>query len=229
MSTELTWLGHGTWLIETGGHRLILDPFLDDQPTAPCKASDVDVEFILVSHGHFDHVSDVASIAERTGALLISNYEICQWFADKHGITNNVGMNLGGATQQPFGHAKMTLAHHSSTLPDGTPAGNPGGFLLTLEDNKKVYFACDTALFLDMKLIGTGGLDLAVLPIGDLFTMGPEDAVEATRLLEPKRVAPAHYNTFPPIEQDAAAWTRQIEAHTKAEPIVLKPGGKISL
>ena len=229
MATELTWLGHGTWLIESGGHRVILDPFLDDQPTAPCKAADVDVQFILVSHGHFDHVADVAAIAERTGALLISNYEICQWFAEHHGISNGVGMNLGGGTQQPFGHVKMTLAHHSSTFPDGSAAGNPAGFLLTLDDGKTVYFACDTALFLDMKLIGSGGLDLAVLPIGDLFTMGPEDAVEATRLLSPKLVAPAHYNTFPPIAQDAAAWARQVEAHTSAEAVVLEPGGKISL
>jgi L-ascorbate metabolism protein UlaG (beta-lactamase superfamily) len=123
---------------------------------------------------------------------------------------------------------KLTLAHHSSTLPDGTPAGNPAGFLLTLEA-KRVYFACDTALFYDMKLIGAAGLDLAVLPIGDLFTMGPEDSIEAVKLLEPKRVAPAHYNTWPPIAQDERAWADRVRAETRAEPFVLQPSEKIVL
>ncbi|MCH8921942.1 MAG: metal-dependent hydrolase [Planctomycetes bacterium] len=227
MATELTWLGHGGWSIRAGEHRLLLDPFLDECPTACCKADDVEADVILVSHGHFDHVADVAKIAKRTGATVIANFEIAQWLG-KQGVENTVGMNLGGGLQQPFGHVKMTLAHHSSQLPDGSDGGNPGGFLLTLPDGK-IYFACDTALFEDMRRIGGVGLDLAVLPIGDLFTMGIEDSIEAIKLLAPKRVAPAHYNTWPPIAQDAAAWAEAVQASTQAEPVVVEPGGKIVL
>jgi L-ascorbate metabolism protein UlaG (beta-lactamase superfamily) len=137
-------------------------------------------------------------------------------------------MNLGGGVDLPFGRVKLTLAFHSSMLPDGSNGGNPGGFLLTLTDGT-VYFACDTALFYDMKLIGSEGLDLAVLPIGDLFTMGPDDALEAVKLLEPKQVIPDHYNTWPPIEQDPEQWAQRVRAETRAEPIVLQPGGKVTL
>ncbi|MDA7978363.1 MAG: metal-dependent hydrolase [Pirellulales bacterium] len=227
MATKLTWLGHGTWSIETGSHKLILDPFLNDNPTAPIKAEDVQADFILVSHGHFDHVADVESIAKRTGATVIATFEICQWF-EQRGVTNTHAQNLGGAWKHPFGTAKLTIAHHSSTMPDGAPGGDPGGFLLNLPDGN-VYFACDTALFSDMQWIGRRGLDLAVLPIGDNFTMGPEDSLEAIRLLNPKRVAPAHYNTWPPIEQDASAWAEQVKQETSAEPIVIEPGGVIEL
>ena len=227
MATELTWLGHGGWSIRAGEHRLLLDPFLDECPTACCKADDVEADVILVSHGHFDHVADVAKIAKRTGATVLANSELAQWLG-KQGVANTVGMNLGGGLQQPFGHVKMTLAHHSSQLPDGSDGGNPGGFLLTLADGK-IYFACDTALFDDMRRIGSVGLDLAVLPIGDLFTMGIEDPIEAVKLLAPQRVAPAHYNTWPPIAQDAAAWAEAVQASTQAEPVVVEPGGKIVL
>ena len=227
MAVELTWLGHGCWSIVTGEHQILLDPFLDDSPTAPVKAKDVSPQYLLVSHGHFDHMADVVSIAKRTGALVIANFEICQWFAGQ-GVKNTLGMNLGGTTQQPFGKVKMTLAHHSSTLPDGTPAGNPCGFVLTI-DATRIYFACDTALFYDLKLIGAAGLDLAVLPLGDLFTMGPDDMLEAIKLLEPKRVVPSHYDTWPPIAQDAQAWAHRVRAETRAEPLVLKPGEKIEL
>ena len=124
---------------------------------------------------------------------------------------------------------KYTFAIHSSVLPDGTYGGNPGGFLLTLTDGKRLYFACDTALFSDMKLIGSGGLDLAVVPIGDRFTMGIDDSVEAVKLLAPKRVLPCHYNTWPPIEQDDQAWAAKIKSETQAEPITLKPGDSVTL
>ena len=113
-------------------------------------------------------------------------------------------------------------------MPDGSPGGDPGGFLLTLPGTT-IYFACDTGLLYDMKLIGAAGVDLAVLPIGDVFTMGPEDSLEAIKLIEPKRVAPAHYNTWPPIEQDAAAWAERVRSETNAEPIVIEPGGKIRM
>ena len=228
MATELTWLGHGSWALQIAGHNVLLDPFLNDSPTAPVSADDVEADHILVSHGHFDHVADVASIANRTGATVVAIFEIAEWFSKNHGVQNTIGMNLGGGVDLPFGRVKMTLAHHSSQLPDGSYGGNPAGFLVSTADGT-IYFACDTALFYDMKLIGEAGIDLAVLPIGDLFTMDPADAVEAVKLVNPKRVAPAHYNTWPPIEQDAAAWAEQVRKHTSAEPIVIEPGGKISL
>jgi len=219
MATQLSWLGHGSWLIQTGEHRIILDPFLNESPTAPIKADDVDVSFILVSHGHFDHVADVAEIANRTEATVVANYEICEWFSTNHQVQNTIGMNLGGGIKMPFGHLKMTVAHHSSQLPDGSYGGNPGGFLLEFDDGR-IYFACDTALFGDMKMIGDTGVDLAVLPIGDHFTMGPDDALEAVKLIRPKRVAPAHYNTWPPIEQDPNAWAEKIREETDSWPII---------
>ena len=123
----------------------------------------------------------------------------------------------------PFGKLKMVPAIHSSGLPDGSYGGVAAGFLLKVGETK-LYFACDTALFSDMQLIGAVGLDVAVLPIGDLFTMGPEDCVTATDLLKPKTVLPSHYNTWPPIEQDADAWAASVKSRTKATPVVLAPG-----
>ncbi len=227
MTTELTWLGHGSWSIATGDHTVLLDPFLDDSPTSPVKADAVAADFILVSHGHFDHVSDAVKIARRTGATVIANFEVCQWLANA-GVEKTHAQNIGGAFDHPFGNVKMTIAHHSSSMPDGSYGGEPAGFLLTLAE-ATIYFACDTALFADMKLIGRSGIDLAVVPIGDNFTMGPADSVEAVNLIQPKRVAPAHYNTWPPIEQDAQAWANEIRAQTKAEPVVVSPGGKFSV
>ncbi|HWB07755.1 MAG TPA: metal-dependent hydrolase [Pirellulales bacterium] len=225
--TELTWLGHGTWLVRTGGHTLLVDPFLDDSPTSPVKPEQVSPDFILVSHGHADHVSDCVRLARRTDATVISNFEICQWLAGQ-GVTKTLAHNLGGGSDHPWGRVKLTLAHHSSALPDGSNGGNPSGFLLTLADGK-IYFACDTGLFYDMKLIGAAKIDLAVLPIGDLFTMGPDDSIEAIKLIESKRVAPSHYNTWPAISQDAEAWAQRVRSETKAEPCVVPPGGKIRL
>jgi L-ascorbate metabolism protein UlaG (beta-lactamase superfamily) len=229
MATTITWFGHNAWSIETGGKSILVDPFLDDSPTSPVKARDVKADFVLLSHGHGDHVGDTVAIAKRTGAVVITNFEVGQWI-EKKGVDGGkiIGMNPGGGVRQPFGHVKFTVAHHSSSMPDGSYGGVPGGFLLTLGD-ARMYFACDTALFLDMKLIGAGGLDLAVVPIGDLYTMGPDDAIDAIKLLSPKRAAPCHYNTWPPIAQDASAWAERVRSHTAAEPIVLEPGGRISL
>lgn len=229
MATQITWLGHNAWSIETAGKHVLVDPFLDDAPTAPIKSDEVKADFILLSHGHGDHFGDTLKIAKRTGAAIISNFEVGEWLK-AHGVAEDkvTGMNPGGGIQLPFGHAKFTIAHHSSSMPDGSYGGVPGGWLLKLAA-ARVYFACDTALFLDMKLIGAGGLDLAVLPIGDLYTLGPEDSIDAIKLLNPKRVAPCHYNTWPPIEQDAQAWARNVRSHTAAEPIVLAPGEKIRL
>ena len=230
---ELKWLGHGSWQIQCGETKILLDPFLNESPVAPCKAADVDADFILVSHGHFDHVADVAEIANRCDATVVAMYEIANWFQELHAVKNAIGMNIGGATNLKSGdtvvaRVKMTPAIHSSQLPDGSYGGMPAGFVLEACE-QRVYFACDTALFSDMRLIGEDGLDAAVLPIGDLFTMGPEDSVKATGILSPTKVIPAHYNTWPPIEQDAAAWAKLVRDQTKAEPIVIQPGESITI
>ena len=232
MGIELTWLGHGCWSIwikstTSGDHTILLDPFLDDSPTAPVKAADVEADYILISHGHFDHVSDAAKIARRTGALVISNFEICEWLG-RQGIENTHPHNLGGGSHQKFGRVQLTLAHHSSQLPDGSYGGNPSGFLLWAE-GRTLYFACDTALFYDMKLIGERAIDVAVLPVGDQFTMGPDDAIHAIKLIEPKVVVPSHYDTWPPIHQDVEAWAHRVRTETTSDPRILVPGGKIVL
>ena len=226
---RLTWHGHNTWMLEIGDTRIVVDPFFNDSPVAKLKADDVQADYVLISHAHFDHISDAVSIAKRTGATVLTNFEISNWLANE-GVARDhaVGMNHGGGYDLPFGRVEYTIAHHSSSFPDGAYGGNPGGWVVAAED-KRLYFACDTAAFLDMKLIGSGGLDLAVLPIGDLFTMGPAASLEAIKLLAPKKVLPCHYNTWPPIEQDAAAWAESVKKHTSAEPVVLAPGESIEM
>ncbi|MCC6191529.1 MAG: metal-dependent hydrolase [Anaerolineales bacterium] len=226
MSITLTWLGHGTQLLDVSGYKLLVDPFLADNPAAAAKPEAMQPDYILISHGHFDHISDAVEIARRTGATVISNFEIATWCSNQ-GLSAH-GQHLGGGHQFPFGYLKLTLALHGSALPDGSYGGNPAGFLLTAE-GKKIYLACDTGLFGDMQLIGDEGLDLAVLPIGDNFTMGPADALRAVRFLRPKTVIPVHYNTWELIAQDAEAWARQVEAETRSSVRVLKPGESFSL
>jgi L-ascorbate metabolism protein UlaG (beta-lactamase superfamily) len=223
MSIKLTWYGHATWMISTGEHNILLDPFFNESPTAPIKADDVDADFILVSHGHFDHVADVATIANKNDSTVIAIYEIAQWFGKNHSVKNTIEMNIGGTVQLPFGSVKMTPALHSSQLSDGSYAGCPAGFVVTINE-KKLYFACDTGLFSDMQLIGDMAIDVAILPIGDLFTMGPADSLLATNFVRPTQVLPTHYNTWPPIEQDAGQWAELIRSGSSAEPIVLQPG-----
>jgi len=227
MTIKLTWYGHATMGLEVNTHRLLIDPFFSGNPAASTTADKVQADFILISHGHSDHVADAVAIAKRTGAQVISNYEIINWFGTQ-GVENTHPQHIGGGFKYPFGYLKLTLALHGSTLPDGTSGGNPAGFLLTA-DGKKVYLACDTGLFGDMKLIGEEGIDLAVLPIGDNFTMGPDDALRAVKLLQPKNVIPVHYNTFDVIAQDVNAWAKRVTAETKAKVHVLKPGNSFTL
>lgn len=228
MTIKITWYGHAALGLNTGGYKIIIDPFLTGNPAASIPAEAVEADFILISHGHGDHVGDSVSIAKRTGAMVISNYEIAGWFAGQ-GVTKAHGQQHGGGFKHPFGYLKLTLAFHGSALPDGSNGGNPCGFFLRTNDDKKLYFAQDTALFGDMKLIGEEGLDLAVLPIGDNFTMGPDDALRAVKLLEPKNVIPIHYNTWDLIAQDANAWAERVNRETNAKAIVLKPGESFSV
>jgi L-ascorbate metabolism protein UlaG (beta-lactamase superfamily) len=228
MATRVCWLGHACVLVESDGKHLLMDPFLNENPAATMKAEEVKADFILVSHGHWDHMADAVPIAKRTGATVIANYEISEWFKAQ-GLTKVHGQQHGGGFQHPFGRLKLTLAFHGSQMPDGSYGGNPCGLHLFLNDGTKIYNAADTGLFGDMRLIGEEGVDLAILPIGDNYTMGPADAIRAVKFLQPKKVLPIHYNTWPPIAQDAEAWAKQVRKETQAEPIVLKPGEWVKL
>jgi L-ascorbate metabolism protein UlaG (beta-lactamase superfamily) len=223
MTTRACFLGHAALLLESDGQKVLIDPFFTGNPAAATTAARAQADCILISHGHADHVGDAIDIARRTGATVVANYEIATWL-EKQGLKNVHGMQHGGGFRFPFGRVKMTLAFHGSVLPDGSNGGNPAGFHITFADGKKVYDAADTGLFGDMKLIGEEGIDLAFLPIGDNYTMGPDDALRAVKLLSPRKVVPIHYNTWPPINQDAAAWAKQVQGQTQAQPVVLKPG-----
>ncbi|MGE5250394.1 MAG: metal-dependent hydrolase [Bacteroidota bacterium] len=228
MTTKITWHGHSAFGVETGGYKILIDPYFTDNPVADTQADALQADFILVSHGHFDHVGDTLEIAKRTGATVISNFEIVGWYA-KQGVEKTHGQHIGGGHMHPFGYLKFTLALHGSGLPDGSDGGNPVGFLLATNDGKKIYFAQDTGLFSDMKLIGEEGLDLALIPIGDNFTMGPHDALRAVKFLQPKVVIPIHYNTWELIAQDAKAWGEQVRSETGVQVAVLEPGETYSL
>ena len=225
---QITWFGHSAFRLDFGGKAVLLDPFFTGNPACPVKADDARADFLLISHGHGDHLGDAVAIAKRTGATPIANYEIAIWLQNQ-GLDKAHGMQHGGGYQFPFGRLKMTFAIHGSALPDGSNGGNPAGFLLTTKDGKKIYDAADTGLFGDMRLIGEEGIDLAMLPIGDNYTMGPDDALRAVKLLQPKKVFPIHYNTWPPIAQDAAAWAARVKKETGVEAVVLKPGESLEL
>jgi len=227
MSTKYIWYGHGTFGLETGGYQVLVDPFFTDNPAASTTADAVGADFIIVSHGHGDHIADAVEIAKRTGALIISNFEIANWLSAQ-GVETHP-QHIGGGFNHPFGYLKLTHALHGSGLPDGSYGGNPAGLLLTTTEGEKIYLACDTGLFASMKLIGEENVDLAVLPIGDNFTMGPDDALRAVKMIQPKHVIPAHYNTWPLIEQDPFAWVARVKDETDSNANVLKPGESFSL
>lgn len=227
MPFDFIWYGHGTMGLKLGAYRLVIDPFFRDNPAATTSGDDIKADFILVSHGHGDHVGDVEQLAKRTGALIIANNEIAVYFANK-GLKTH-GQHIGGGFRHPFGYLKLTQAMHGSALPDGSNGGNPAGMLITTSDGKKIYMACDTGLFGDMKLIGEEGIELAVLPIGDNYTMGPDDALKAVKFIQPKHVVPVHYNTWDEIKQDEKTWAKRVEKETKTQVHVMKPGESITI
>ncbi|WP_028585677.1 metal-dependent hydrolase [Desulfogranum mediterraneum] len=227
MTLHLTWLSHSAFLLESAGTKILIDPFISGNPLSPVEADEVEADYILVSHGHGDHIGDTLAIAQRTGATVVANFEICNWLGAQ-GLERVHPQHIGGGYDYPWGRVKLTIAHHGSQLPDGSYGGAPCGFLLTIGE-KKIYHACDTGLFYDMVLIGEEGLDLAILPIGDNFTMGPDDALRAVSLLRPKQVVPIHYNTFDLIRQDPQAWAQRVREQTEAEPCVLEVGGSVEI
>ncbi|HEY60664.1 MAG TPA: metal-dependent hydrolase [Anaerolineae bacterium] len=227
MFLKLNFYGHAALGLEVDSYQLLVDPFLDDNPCASIKSSEVAADYILVTHAHGDHLGDIVAIAKRTGAVVITVFEIANWL-EARGVKTHA-QHLGGGHTFPFGYLKLTLALHGSALPDGSYGGNPAGFLLTNKAGERIYLAGDTGLFGDMKLIGEEGIDIAVLPIGDNYTMGPADALRAVKLLMPGYVIPIHYDTFELIEQDAQAWKDKVERETAAKVVVLKPGGSFQL
>ncbi len=230
MALTVAWLGHATWQIDVDGVQIVVDPFLKpNNPSANVTVADLAPQFILVTHGHGDHTADLVALAKSSGALVVCNFEIGEWLG-KQGVSNVHSMNHGGAFSFPFGRVKMTIAHHSSMMPDGAYGGNPGGFLINFNDGHDVYIAGDTALTYDMRLIGeVGGVDLAILPVGDNYTMGPDDAIMAAQFVKAKHVLPAHYNTFPWIEIDVAQFARRLGRETGIDCTVLAVGESLTL
>ena len=222
MSLSFHFHGHGTYTLTVDGTRLLIDPFFSNNPVADVTADNVEADYILVTHGHFDHVGDLVAVANRLGALVICNVEIAGWLG-RQGVNNTHAQHIGGGYRHPFGYLKFTVAHHGSGLPDGSYGGNPAGFLLRT-DRHRVYLAGDTALFSDMQFLGEENLDLAVLPIGDNFTMGPDDALRAAEWVKARNYIPVHYDTWPPIVQDGPAWCKAVEARTSARAVPLKAG-----
>jgi L-ascorbate metabolism protein UlaG (beta-lactamase superfamily) len=227
MSFKITWYGHAVLALETSGYKILVDPYFKGNPAATISADKLNPQFILVTHGHGDHIGDTIDIARRSGALVISNAEISGWLTAR-GVKTHA-QHIGGGYNHPFGYLKLTPAMHGSGLPDGSYGGNPAGLLLTTLEGEKIYMAGDTGLFGDMRLIGEEGIDLAVLPIGDNYTMGPADALRAVKLITPKHVIPIHYNTFDLLRQDAAAWAKQVEQETASKVHLLKPGESLTL
>ena len=224
---KLRYFSHSSFQITSNaGQVIIIDPFLDDNPTSPVKSAEVSADFIVLTHAHGDHVGDAFKIAERTGATFICVNELANYCIEKGFKAHN--MHIGGAFTFPFGKLKFTIAHHGSMTPDGTYGGEPAGVILTI-DGKSVYHTGDTGVFYDMKLIGEmTPIDYMLLPIGDNFTMGITDAVKAVELANPTTAIPMHYNTFPVITADPQAFKSQVEAVGK-KAVVMEFGEEISL
>lgn len=223
---ELTYYGHSCFAVKVGGQSLLFDPFVTPNPLASAiDVSTIPADYILISHGHEDHMADAVNIAKRTGALLISNFEIVTWFAGK-GITHSHPLNHGGSHTLEFGRVKYVNAIHSSTLPDGSSGGCPGGFVIETGEGN-FYYSGDTALTMDMKLIGESvPLKFAALCVGDTFTMGIEDAIKAADFVNCTEVVGVHFDTFPPITIDRTAAIQQFKASGRTLHL-LNPGESV--
>ena len=200
--TTLTWLGHATFRLDTAsGKRIYVDPFLNGNPKCPEGETTPDrVDLIALTHGHGDHVGDTVELAKKHGATVVAPVELADWLRSKQGVENVRDPNKGGSTEVDGVRFTMTNAFHSSSNDDGDYMGEPCGIVITTEDGKKIYFAGDTCVFGDMQLIGRlYSPDLAVLPIGDHYTMGPKEASLAIELLGVTRVVPCHWGTFPAL------------------------------
>ena len=224
---KLRYFSHSSFQITTdAGHTILIDPFLDDNPTSPVKSADLAADFIVLTHAHGDHVGDAFKIAKRTNPLFICVNELANYCIQKGFRAHN--MHIGGAHNFDFGRLKFTIAHHGSMTPDNTYGGEPAGVILTIE-GRSIYHTGDTGLFYDMKLIGEmTPIDYMLLPIGDNFTMGIEDAVKAVELVNPKVAIPIHYNTFPVIAADPNMFREKVQALGK-KALVMNFGEEIVL
>jgi L-ascorbate metabolism protein UlaG (beta-lactamase superfamily) len=225
-SLAITWLGHSSFVLKTpGGTTVLLDPWYTGNPSFPEKAKPKHADVILVSHGHSDHITDAAAMAKTTGATVVGIWEVASWLGTK-GVKNIEPMNKGGTIEVKGLRVTMTEALHSSSFDDNgiVYLGEPAGFVVKLENGQSLYFAGDTALFGDMKLIGElYKPDIAFLPIGDRFTMGPDTAAMAAKWLGVKQVVPMHYGTFPLLTGTPAQLKEHL-AGTNIQVLELKPG-----
>ena len=226
----LTWHGHSCFTLETDeGTRIMIDPWIDENPTSDIKTSQVEkLDYILVSHGHWDHFADCVTLAKKTGATVVGTFELVS-FCQEQGAKNGHGMNIGGAYMFDFGRVKLTPALHTGSVAgdkDGRHTTDPSGFLISLNTGQRIYHAGDTALIMDLQLL-KGLVDVAILPIGDNFTMGPEDAARAVEMIEPEVVIPMHYNTFPVIEQNPESFRQLVGERARVE--ILQPGGSLTV
>lgn len=219
---ELKFLGHACFLLDDGTYKVLTDPFLSGNPLAAANADEVDADFVFVTHGHGDHVGDSAAISQRTGAPVCCTVDLSAGIYEPAGIPTKVG-NIGGTIPMPFGSAKFFQAIHGS----GVPGCLSSGFILEI-GSKKIYHAGDTALMADMALLAEENIDVALLPIGDVYTMGPADALRAVKMIRPKLTIPMHYNTFPHITQDPAAFAAAVESAGFAA-VVLQPGESLTI
>ncbi|MDD3590149.1 MAG: MBL fold metallo-hydrolase [Thermoguttaceae bacterium] len=252
---KLTWLGHNCFLFEYGKTKFITDPFLTPD-SSPISAENIEANYILVSHGHDDHCADALVIAKNNKSPIIAIPEVAGYFAQKGAATEPVNIGgavyvpLFNDINLPKAQVLAVQAPHSSTLSNGAPGGNSLGFVLSFSQNEvclspndgtikpmrqtledasafSIYFACDTGYFSEMSWIGRLGIDLAVLPIGDRYTMGPSTSLDAIEAIQPRYVVPSHYNTWPPISQNVEKWRDSVRKYTKSEPILPIIGSSI--